>query len=355
MARATSSAVIQTSGRNMQNPKIVPEPRLDDVRAALKTVFGTWNIGALQQLRGGVSGALILRFQLRKRDYVLRIEPERVALQDRQRGFSCMTIAAAVGAAPAVHYSDPATGLSIMDFVPNRPLSLHPEGPVGAARALGKLTAKLRSSPPFPIMIDYPELIENVMISLTKSGHFASGQLDRHADGLALIRAALPWDASSLVSSHNDPNVRNILFDGEHVWLVDWELAWRNDPLVDLAILTTEVAQTPELEEILLEAAFGAAPDRLLRARLSVIRLLTRLFYGCIVLDSLSGTLLRSASNEDLAGLTPTDFRAAVAEGRLASGSLDVAYAFAKMSLATFITGLAAPGFREVLEVVKQG
>jgi hypothetical protein len=39
----------------------------------------------------------------------------------------------------------------------------------------------------------------------------------------------------------------------------------------------------------------------------------------------------------------------------MASGSPDVAYAFAKMSLAAFITGLAAPGFSEVLEVVKQG
>jgi len=339
----------------MQLSRIIPEARLDDVRAALKTVFSTWNVGALQPLKGGVSGALILRFEVSKRDYVLRIEPERVALQDRQRGFSCMTTAAAVGAAPAVHYSDAATGLSVMDFVPSRPLSQHPDGPVGAVRALGKLTAKLQSGPPFPIMLDYPELIENIMISLIKSGHFTSGQLDRHAEGLALIRAALPWDSSSLVSSHNDPNVRNILFDGKRVWLVDWELAWRNDPLVDLAILTTEVAETPELEAILLETAFGAVPDRNLRARLSVIRLLTRLFYGCIVLDSLSGTLLRSASNEDLDGLTPTAFRAAVAQGRLASGSPDVAYAFAKMSLAAFITGLAAPGFSEVLEVVKQG
>jgi hypothetical protein len=339
----------------MQDSKIVPEPRLDDVRAALKTVFGTWDVGALQPLKGGVSGALILRFGVAKRDFVLRIEPERIALQDRRRGFSCMTTAAAVGAAPAVHYSDAATGLSIMDFVPSIPLSQHPDGPVGAVRALGKLTAKLQSSPLFPTMVDYPELIANIMIGLAKSGHFASGQLDRHAEGLALIRAALPWDPSSSVSSHNDPNVRNILFDGEHVWLVDWELAWRNDPLVDLAILTTEVAETPELEEILLQAAFGAVPDRRLRARLCVIRLLTRLFYGCIVLDSLSRTLLRSRSDEDLEGLTPTAFRAAVAEGRLASGSPDVAYAFAKMSLASFITGLAAPGFCEVLEVVKQG
>lgn len=339
----------------MQDLEIVPESRRDDVRAALKIAFGTSNVDALQPLAGGVSGALIFRFGLRSRDYVLRIEPERITLQDRERGFSCMAAAAAVGAAPAVHYVDPPTGLSIMDFIPSRPLSRHPDGPAGAVRALGKLVATLQSSPPFPTTVDYLDLTGKILSSLANSGHFAPGQLDRHAEGLARIRAALPWDTSSLVSSHNDPNVRNILFDGERVWLVDWELGWRNDPLVDVAILTTEVAETPEFEEILLEAAFGAAPDRRLRARLSVIRLLTRLFYGCIVLDSLSGTLLRSASNEDLAGLTPTAFRAAVASGRWVSGSPDVAYAFAKMSLATFAAGLAAPGFGEVLEVVKQG
>jgi hypothetical protein len=70
------------------------------------------------------------------------------------------------------------------------------------------------------------------------------------------------------------------------------ELAFRNDPLVDLKILATEFAQSEELESLMLEAALGIAPDRRLRARLNVIRLLTRLFYGCIVLDSRGGASL---------------------------------------------------------------
>jgi aminoglycoside phosphotransferase (APT) family kinase protein len=62
------------------------------------------------------------------------------------------------------------------------------------------------------------------------------------------------------VSSHNDPNPRNLLFDGIRLWLVDWELASRNDHLFDLAIATTEIADTPDLETALLTAAFGRAP-----------------------------------------------------------------------------------------------
>ena len=265
-----------------------------------------------------------------------------------------MVAAAAAGAAPPVHYSDPATGVAIMDFVSSRPLSEHPGGPIGMVRVLGALIARVQATPPFPVPGDYPETIGNMLASLRKSSFFMPGQLEPHAEGFARIWAALPWEASSLVSCHNDPNPRNILFDGDRVWLIDWELARRNDPLVDVAILTTDLAETPELEDALLEATFGVVPNRHLRARLNVIRLLTRLFYGCVVLDSLLDTL-PSAPDVGLAALTPATFRTAVAEGRLASGTPEVAFAFGKMSLAAFIDGLAAPGFDEILRLLKQG
>jgi aminoglycoside phosphotransferase (APT) family kinase protein len=311
-------------------------------------------VGDFRPIRGGVSGALILRFDVREQTYVLRIEPERVARQHRERGLACMVTAAAAGAAPPIHYCDPATGLTIMDFITGRSLSEHPGGPVGLVRALGALIAKVQATPPFPILGDYPETIGAMLAGLSKSGFFAPGQLDPHAEGFARIWAALPWDTSSLVSCHNDPNPRNILFDGERVWLIDWELSCRSDPLVDVAILTTELAETPELENALLEATFGSPPNGRLRTRLSMIRLLTRLSYGCVVLDSLVGAL-RSAPDIGLAASTPAAFRAAIAQGRLAPGTPEIAYAFGKMSLAAFIDGLAAPGFDEMLKLVKQG
>jgi aminoglycoside phosphotransferase (APT) family kinase protein len=333
---------------------LIPEARRDAVRAALQVTFGASAVRDFQPVRGGVSGALICRFDVHERNYVLRIEPERVALHHRQRGFACMVAAAVAGAAPPVHYHDPATGVAIMDFVSGRPFSEHPGGAVGLARALGGLISKVQATPPFPMLGTFPEVIGSVLAGLRQSNFFAAGQLDPHAEGLARIFAALSWDTSSMVSCHNDPNPRNILFDGERVWLIDWEMAFRNDPLVDLAILTAELLEAPELEDVLLEAAFGRMPDRRLRARLSVIRLLTRLYYGCIVLDSLVGTL-RSAPDIGLAASGPAAFRAAVAEGRLASGSPEIAYAFAQMSLAAFIDGLATPGFDEMLKRAEQG
>ena len=65
--------------------------------------------------------------------------------------------------------------------------------------------------------------------------------------------------------------------------------------------------------------------------------------------------MLRSVPDVGLAAFTPATFRTAVAEGRLASGTPETAYAFGKMSLAAFIDGLLAPGFDETLKLVKQG
>jgi hypothetical protein len=173
--------------------------------------------------------------------------------------------------------------------------------------------------------------------------------LGRHRDELARIRAAVPWDPSSLVSSHNDPNPRNLLFDGVRLWLVDWELASRNDRLFDLAIATTDIANTPDLEAALLASALGRPPDATLRARLRIVRQLTWLFYGCIALDAVMTG--RSQREDSLDALSPAQFQAAAAQGRLAPD--EIGYAFGKMVLAAFIDGCSTQDFEESLALAR--
>lgn len=323
---------------------MIPEPRQDAVQSAFLAVFGDRPIGTLQAIPGGVSGATILRFEVEERPYLLRIEPERIALADRQRGLACMIAAAEAGVAPPIHHADSTAGVAIMDFIPSRPLAEHPGGAAWIVREMGDLTARVQATAPFPNVGDYPRMIATMLRVLDASGHFAPGALAPHAEGLARLRDAYRWDAKALVSSHNDPNPRNILFDGRRLWLIDWELAFLNDPLADLAILATEFAQSPEQEDVLLEAGLGRTPDQALRDRLAAMKLFTRLFYGCIVLANFI-----QEPAPDAPALTPEGFRAAVTEGRLASGSPEVAYAFGAMSLRAFVDGLTAPGFDRVL------
>jgi hypothetical protein len=245
--------------------------------------------------------------------------------------------------APPVRYVDAESGVAIMDFIGGQPLTAHLGGATGLARALGQLTARLRSAPPFPSMGDYPDVIATLLDHLDKGGLFAPGELAPHAEGLARVRRLLDWGSAPMAAAHNDPNPRNLLFDGERLWLIDWELAASNDPLADLAILSTELAAGPEAETALLEGAFGNSPDDRLLARLHVMRLLTRLFYGCIVLENFIPP--PGSPPDTLAAYTPTEFRTAVADGALTSGSQSAAYAFGKMSLAAFLAGLRSSAF----------
>ena len=170
------------------------------------------------------------------------------------------------------------------------------------------------------------------------------GLLDPHLAGFHRIREAYPWDASQPVASHNDPNPRNILFDGERLWLIDWESAYRNDPLVDIAIMLDSLAPSAELEGLLLQTWLGREPDEDLRARLALIRALTRLYYAGVFLSA-SATTARALPDGDLSAPTLPEFQLAIREGRLKPGAPETKHTLGKMFLASFFCGVGPPGF----------
>ena len=131
------------------------------------------------------------------------------------------------------------------------------------AQATGALLNKLQALPPFPRFMDYTVLVDRLWKHVCRTGLFADGVLDAASQRLAELREVYAPEAENHVSSHNDFLPRNLLFDGKRLWLIDWENAFRNDPLVDLAIALDNFAPSPELEEVLLHAWLGRTPDRL--------------------------------------------------------------------------------------------
>ena len=162
-----------------------------------------------------------------------------------------MRIASAAGIAPCVHHVDETDRVAVMDFVKERPLSTFPGGPPALAGAIGKLLGGVQETPSFPRFLAYPEMVGRLWAWVCGTGLFAPGVLDPCTKRLNHIRATYVWGTERSVSSHNDPVPRNILFDGQRLWLIDWESAYRNDPLVDVAITLDCFAPTPDLEEVL--------------------------------------------------------------------------------------------------------
>jgi hypothetical protein len=166
--------------------------------------------------------------------------------------------------------------------------------------------------------------------------------LDPVNERLADISDAYVWDSASSVSCHNDPVPTNVLYDGERLWLVDWESAYRNDPLVDVAIMCDHLARAPDLEKALLQAWLGRAPDEALRARLELVRALTRLYFAGVFLSA-SALVPHAAPDPSLAAPTLPALAQAVDAGRLKFGTPAHNHVVGKMFIASFLNGYATP------------
>ena len=332
---------------------IVPAERRDAARAAVAEAMGLDRLEQLERVSGGASGALVFRLVAGGRPWLLRLELQRDYFRDPHRSFACMRAAAEAGLAPPLLHADPDAGAAVMQFMPEQPLATFPGGPAALVRALGELVGRLHALEPFAPLADYPVLLDGMLTALDHSGVFAPGLLEPHVQALQTIREAYRWDEAATTASHNDPNPRNILYDGERLWLVDWELAFRNDPLVDVAILANDFAGTPELETVLLASATGGTADGLTRARLALMRPLARLYYATIVLSRFAA-VPRAEPDADLTAPTPAEFRAMAMEGRLKPGA-ETAWLYGKMQLAAFLAASAAPGFDEALATARAG
>jgi hypothetical protein len=326
----------------------IPASHRETAVSALSAAFGPRPVTALSPVLGGGSGALAYRIKISGRVYLLRIESGRVAMRNPHQ-YACMQTASDAGIAPPVRYVDPARGVAIMDFVRQRPLEDYADGPGALINELGELVRRLQGTPVFPHVGDYPVVLGVMLERLRTGGAFAPGLLDAHAEAFGRLAEAYRWDGSALVSSHNDPNPRNILYDGERLWLIDWETAYRNDPLIDVAILAENFAATPALEDALLTAWGGGRPiDGALKARLTLARAMTRLYYACLIF---SGVGAVGGTVTDLQAPTWQQFWADARAGRHKASDPKTVHTFGLIYLATFLEAVSAPGFEAALKI----
>ncbi|MBR0753435.1 phosphotransferase [Bradyrhizobium jicamae] len=331
-------------------------PRLRDAAyAALTEVLGSAPMEAVIPISGGMTAARLFRIDANGHQYLLRLEGtvsplERLGFEPLEsplrnpHQYVSLRIAAEAGIAPRLHHVNETSRVAVMDFVRRRPLDTYPGGLPALAKALGELRARLQATPTFPHFVLYPDIVARLWAHVCRTGLFASGVLDPATAHLERIRTAYLWDTGHSVSSHNDPVPGNILFDGERLWMIDWESAYRSDPLVDIAIISDGIARTPELETILLQSWLGRAPDDALLARLKLVRALTRLYYADVMLSA-SAIAPRAAPDTDVAAPTLAEFSEAYRGGRLKAGTAASLHVRGKMYLASFLSEVATPGF----------
>ena len=321
---------------------IIPTAHRDTAHVALAAAFGPEPIGAITPLMGGVSGAWVFRVESAGRHYVLRMEGTASPLRNPHQ-YASMRVAATAGIAPRLHYVDDIARVAVMDFIAEQPLATFPGDPRALAQALGDMLRRLQATPTFGRFVDYPDIVARLWAHVCRTGLFAPGVLDAHTQRLADIRAAYDWNPDDAVSAHNDVLPRNLLFNGERLWLVDWESAYGSDPLIDVGTALDNFAPSPELEEVLLQAWLGHAPGQALRERLALVRAMSRLYYAGVQFSAVAAGP-RPAPETDLSAPTLAEFRQALRDGRLAPDAPETRHILGKMYLAAFFTGEKPPG-----------
>jgi hypothetical protein len=310
---------------------LVPEPLHGAVRDAFAATYGKARVECLGQVTGGASGAVALRVAAGPHRHLLRVETIRSPLRNPHQ-YACMAIAAEAGIAPALHYADAEAGVAVMDFIDAVPLEQFPGGETARAAALGELARRLQQTAPFPVLGDWRAIVGR-LLSLLET-RFAPGLLDPHRAAYEQLCEGLVWDANTHVSSHNDPNARNVLFDGGRLWLIDWETAYRNDPMVDVAIMADNLAGSPELAGELMRSWLGRKPLADECERLEAVKRLTRLYYAGLLIGFGAA---QTAVIADLSAPSRAEADAAVARGELAEVTPETLLIAGKMCLAAFL------------------
>lgn len=329
----------------------IPEAKRPAVARALVATFGTDTPDSVAALSGGLSGAGVYRIRVGGVAYLLRIELTADMFRDPARWFGCMRAAAEACLAPRVRYASVEDGVAIMDFIEERSLVWDYAGTkTDMAIELAQAVRALHETPPFPAWMDYLDAVD-LLISRFRATGFAPeavvGQpLARYAEAARVYRR-LPRDE---VSSHNDLNPRNVLYDGRRLWFVDWEVASRADRFIDLSSVLNFFVSDPADEEAVLQTYFRREPEADVRARLFLARQINHVFYGVIFLSGAAAERPGAAMpGVGLEGPSLAELHHGLGLGEPILDSWEGRVAYGKARLATAVRMLDGPGLAPAL------
>lgn len=261
--------------------------QLPGVAKALRATFATDVLDGWTPLSGGLSGAGVWRIRVGGIAYLLKVEtPQRDGLRDPHRSYACMRLAAQACVAPRVRYADPDDGVAILEHIEARSLMLDYAGTrADLVVELGQAVRALHAIPGFPPLVDYLDGLEALVGEAGRGGVVPLGAFDAWPRLYEVCRRL----EVQPVSSHNDLNPRNLLYDGRRIWLIDWEAAFRADRYVDLAALANTFAADPEGEGLLLRTYFNREASDAERARLWLFRQVSHVFHAAIFVVGVAG------------------------------------------------------------------
>jgi aminoglycoside phosphotransferase (APT) family kinase protein len=330
---------------------MIPQEKHEAVAHGLREAFGVAEFEDISRITIGQTSSLVFRIMVRGSPYLLKIITR---AEDPSRHYTSMKAAAEAGLAPRVFHTNIEDKISITDFVEAEPLSV--------SEALVRLPAVLRTLhalPPFgrapfnttcTFLIDKGPTLHGYLEKFQAANILPKAEIEEFFARHAELAAVYPYDDAEMVSSHNDlfkPD--NILFDGQRIWLVDWEAAFLNDRYADMAAVANQVVAKEEEELVFLREYFGAAPDRYQLARFHLMQQIAHLFYTMAFL------LIGSAGKPvDWSGAVPEfrDYNRRIWAGEVNLADPAVKILYGRSHWQRLLQNVRQPRYNEALGIV---
>ncbi|MFS8602556.1 phosphotransferase [Priestia megaterium] len=252
---------------------MIPETKLLAVKQALQKTFGVSELEDISKLTAGLSSALVFRIVVQGKSYLLRIITRTDEMSDPTNQFACMKVAAEAGIAPRIWYLSIEDRISITDFIESQPFPLDE-----AKTKVPELMHRLHMLPNFQKPIMQGSALDGFIEKFHAANIISNNQTKELFQQYGRVKKVYPRN-EDVVSCHNDLKPENILFDGEQVWLIDWEAAFLNDRYADLAVVANFVVKNDEDELEYLENYFKEPATDYQRARFFLMRQETHMFY----------------------------------------------------------------------------
>ena len=331
----------------------IPLAKLAAAQKALKEVFNTETVDEIQLLAGGLSTSLVYRITVKGANYLLRMVMQPDEMHNPERQHICMRYAASCSIAPFVHYTHDNDALAITAFIQAKPIRDGFGSKQELLIALSSTVKAIHNLPAFPKLVNFMDGVDLFIKQFKALRMFPEQTVAEHFAYYAEIQKAYPRYDEDMVSSHNDLNPNNILFDGEKIWVVDWEAAFQNDRYVDLAIVAQTFANDEQDEELFLQVYFGTELDDVKRARFFLMQQICRMYYAMLMFklaaaqkpaDYLHDT---SINPSDMA-----DFGAKLANGQLSMDAYEGKLLYGKILFNTMLTKMKTERFKQAIKAM---
>ena len=258
---------------------MIPQEKSAAVTRGLREAFGVTEFEDIRMMTRGLNSALKFRIVVRGSPYLLKVIMRTNEMNDPARQFTHMKAAAEAGLAPHVWYTSLEDGICITDSVEAAPFPV--------TEALVRMPGVLRilhALPPFSKALNYVTMHNGFIWRFRAANLLPKGETEEIFTRYAQVAAVYPRRDSDMVSCHNDLKPENILFDGQRVWLVDWEASLLNDRYFDLAIVANFVVTNEAEERAYLQEYFGRPLDEYELARFFLMRQVMHLLSAAVFL-----------------------------------------------------------------------